>query len=354
MRSTLRDVAQAAGVSVMSACAVLTGGGRNVKVSEDKAKLIREKAAELQYEPNLMGRGLRTRKTDTIGVVFQHLTSFGEEPYYYQQLLDGIMAALFPHGYTLALSPMLIQGDGPVQISNGRFDGILWCCPDLIETSVESTKSLRMPVVMVHAPQDVAVGLPTFAADNERAMDRIVKHLVGLGHESIGFVVKPHVARTVEGKARMAAFLKAGERLAVKVDVLEWEYDVKQLAKYASNAPPHTALTAYNDVHAGHILSRAAELDIRVPDDLSIVGFDSSSFCERTQPRLTSVHQPIERIAREATECLLRLINAGRDSIPDLQQFSTLYDCQLDIRDSTAAPNPHRRGHCPNSNHSGT
>lgn len=345
MRSTLRDVAQAAGVSVMSACAVLTGGGRNVKVSEDKAKLIRDKAAELQYEPNLMGRGLRTRKTDTIGVVFQHLTSFGEEPYYYQQLLDGIMAALFPHGYTLALSPMLIQSDTPIQISNGRFDGILWCCPDLLETSVEATKNLRMPLVMVHAPQQVAVGLPTFAADNERAMERIVKHLVGLGHESIGFVVKPHVARTVEGKARMAAFLKAAESSAVKADILLWEYDVEYLTEYVTNAAPHTALAAYNDVHAGHILSRAAQLGISVPNDLSVVGFDSSSFCERTQPRLTSVHQPIERIAREATECLLRLINTGREGILDLQHFSTLYDCQLDIRDSTAAPNPHRRGH---------
>ena len=344
MRSTLRDVAQAAGVSVMSACAVLTGGGRNVKVSEDKAKLIREKAAELQYEPNLMGRGLRTRKTDTIGVVFQHLTSFGEEPYYYQQLLDGIMAALFPHGYTLALSPMLIQGDGPIQVSNGRFDGILWCCPDLVDTSVEFTRSLRMPVVMVHAPQDIAAGLPTFAADNERAMDRIVNHLVDLGHERIGFVVKPHVARTVEGKARISAFLKAAEGLAVKADVLVWEYDVEELSEYASEYPPHTALAAYNDVHAGHILTRAANLGIRVPYDLSVVGFDSSSFCERTQPRLTSVHQPIERIAREAAECLLRLINAGRESVPNLQQYSTLYDCRLDIRESTAAPNPHRRG----------
>ena len=344
MRSTLRDVAQAAGVSVMSACAVLTGGGRNVKVSEDKAKLIREKAAELQYEPNLMGRGLRTRKTDTIGVVFQHLTSFGEEPYYYQQLLDGIMAALFPHGYTLALSPMLIQGDGPVQVSNGRFDGILWCCPDLVETSLELTRSLRMPIVMVHAPQNVAVGLPTFAAENERAMDSIVNHLVELGHERIGFVVKPHVARTVEGKARMAGFLKAAESLPVKADVLVWEYDVEELSEYASEVPPHTALAAYNDVHAGHILSRAAELGIRVPRDLSVVGFDSSSFCERTQPRLTSVHQPIERIAREATECLLRLIIAGKENIPDLQQYSTVYDCRLDIRESTAAPTPHRRG----------
>jgi LacI family transcriptional regulator len=328
----------------MSACAVLTGGGRNVKVSDEKARLIREKAKELNYEPNLLGRGLRTRKTDTIGVVLQHLTSFGEEPYYYQQLLDGIMTALFPHGYSLSLSPMLVQSEGNVRISNGRFDGILWCCPDLIETSIESVKSLRMPLVMVHAPAEVAPEVPTFAADNEHAMERVVSHLVGLGHKSIGFVIKPHVAISVEGKARMSAFLTAAQELEVKGEVLLWEYDAKNLDRYASNNPPHTALAAYNDVHAGHILSRAKELGIRVPHDLSVVGFDSSSLCERTQPRLTSVHQPIERIAREATQCLLRLIGADPKTASEARDLSTLYDCQLDIRDSTAAPNPHRRG----------
>jgi LacI family transcriptional regulator len=345
MRATLRDVARAAGVSVMSACAVLTGGGGNVKVSEIRANLIREKAKELNYEPNLQARGLRTSRTDTIGVVLQHLTSFGEEPYYYQQLLDGIMTALFPQGYTLALSPMLVQGEGNVRISNGRFDGILWCCQDFIETSIETTKSLRMPVVMVHAPKEFSFGAPNFAADNEGAMETIVNHLVGLGHERIGFVVKPHVARSGEGKVRMSAFLDAAQRHRVLGEILLWEYDAEELAAYTSDAAPHTALAAYNDVHAGHILSRAKELGIRVPDDLSVVGFDSSNFCERTQPRLTSVHQPIERIAHEATECLLRLINAGRDSISEVRHGSTLYDCQLDIRDSTAVANPHRRGH---------
>jgi LacI family transcriptional regulator len=330
---------------VMSACAVLTGGGGNVKVSALKSELIREKARELNYEPNLLGRGLRTRKTDTVGVVFQHLYNFGDEPYYYQQLLDGIMTALFPHGYSLSLSPMLVQSEGKVRVANGRFDGILWCSPDLIETSIESAMSLRMPLVMVHAPVEVARGVPTFGANNERAMQRIVDHLVELGHESIGFVIKPHVSITVEGKARMSAFLNATQDKGVKGEVLFWEYEAQDLDRYNSDTPPHTALAAFNDVHAAHLLSRAKELGIRVPEDLSVVGFDSSNFCERTQPRLTSVHQPIERIAREATQCLLRLINADKESTSAVRNDSTLYDCRLDIRDSTAVPNPHRRGH---------
>jgi len=340
MSATLKDVAAAAGVSVMSACAVLTGGGGNVRVSEEKAKLIRAKARELHYEPNLMGRGLRTRKTNTVGVVFEHLTSFGDEPYYYQQLLDGIMSVLFPLGYTLSLSPALADDDGVVRVSNGRFDGILWCCPDLIGASIDSVKSQKMPLVLVHAPAEVACGAPTFVADNERAMQSIVNHLVNLGHRSIGYVVKPHVARTAEGKARTSAFLRATEDFGVKGDILLWEYETEELASYASDSPPHTALAAYNDVHAGQILSHARELGIRVPEDLSVVGFDSSKFCDRTQPPLTSVHQPIERIAREATEWLLRIIDGKAGGDREILQTPNLYDCRLDIRNSTAAPKP--------------
>ncbi len=328
----------------MSACAVLTGGGQNVRVSEAKAKLILEKAKELRYEPNHMGRALRTRRTDTIGVVFQHLTGFGDEPYYYQQLLDGIMTALFPKGYNLSLCPALVGPDGAIRIWNGKFDGILWCSPDLIEASIESVKHLRMPFVMVHAPLEVAGEVPTFAADNDQAMGRVVDHLGDLGHQSIGFVVKPHIVKTVEGKGRASAFLDAAAKRGIKADILLWEHECEDLALYATENPPHTALAAYNDVHAGHILSRAIELGIRVPEGLSVVGFDSSKFCERTQPPLTSIHQPIERIAREATECLLRLIDADPQGEPIYQDHSTLYDCRLDVRGSTAAPTPHRRG----------
>ena len=343
MRATLRNIADAAGVSVMSACAVLTGGGRNVKVSEEKAQLIREKAKELNYQPNLQARGLRTRRTNTIGVVFQNLTEFGGAPYY-QDLLYGIMAELFPRGYNLSLCPSLMRDEADIRIPNGQFDGVLWCRPDLAETSIDSAKSLRMPIVLVHAPPGTAPGVPTFAADNEHAMERVVSHLAGLGHESIGFVVKSHTARTTEGKARTAAFLKAAEDFGVKGEVLFWEYEAEELDKYASNSAPHTALAAYNDVHAGHILSRAREMGIRVPDDLSVVGFDSSSLCDATQPRLTSVHQPIKQIARDATVCLLKLIDAGGETATDVPVQSTLYDCRLDIRESTATPNPGRKG----------
>src|SRR5579862_5241486 len=109
MKITLRHVAESAGVSEMAVSAVLHGSGRNVKVSEEKAELIRRIARELHYQPNQLARSLRSRRTRTIGVVFHHLMRLTEENPYFPQLLNGIMAVLFPTGYTLALCPKLSQ-----------------------------------------------------------------------------------------------------------------------------------------------------------------------------------------------------------------------------------------------------
>src|SRR4051794_24239994 len=122
MRTTIRDVAEAAGVSAMAVSSVLNGGGRNVKVSEEKAEIIRRVARELRYQPNNLARSLRTRRTGMVGVVFQHLERLGDEQPYYPQLLNGVMAALFPANYALSICPSLILGDNVGSISDGRFD----------------------------------------------------------------------------------------------------------------------------------------------------------------------------------------------------------------------------------------
>jgi LacI family transcriptional regulator len=97
-------------------------------------------------------------------------------------------------------------------------------------------------------------------------------------------------------------------------------------------------LAAFSDYHAGRLLAACQQFGIRVPDDLSVVGFDSSTFCETTTPRLTSVSQPVERIAHEATTHLLSLIDGGSDGNSSDEPRSFIYDCGLDVRDSTSRP----------------
>lgn len=323
----------------MAVSAVLHGTGRNVKVSDEKAEHIRRVARELRYQPNHLARSLRNRRTNTVGMVFQHFERLSDQNPYYPQLLNGVISALFPAGYTLALCPDLVKRSEQGAIADGRFDGVLWCRPDFTEASVEGLRLSSVPVVMMHAPPGSASGVPTFCADNDGALQLVVDHLVELGHERIGFVVDPINEHSAEGRARCAAFRRAMEAKGLKGDVLVWSSEAPELENYRpSSSVPHTALAAFSDHMAGRLLAACRRFGIRVPHDLSVVGFDSSSFCETTTPRLTAVYQPVERIAYEATTHLLALIQGENDGIPTTLPLSSLYDCGLDVRDSTSRP----------------
>lgn len=339
MKKTLRDVAEAAGVSAMTVSKVLHGTGTNVRVSEERSEEIRRIARELRYQPNHLARSFRNKRTMTVGVVFQHFTRLSEHNPYYPQLLNGVMAALFPQNYTLALCPKLVQMSKEGTISDGRFDGVLWCRPDFTEASVVRLTHSNIPVVMMHAPPSSVVGFPTFCANNKGALLQVVQHLKELGHRRIAFVVDTVNEHTAEGKERAAAFLYAAQAQQVQGDVLVWHEDpVADLVPYQNRNRPHTAIAAYSDFYAGRLLQSCQSLGIRVPNDLSLIGFDSSPFCETTTPRLTAVSQPVEKMAFEATTLLLSLINGETDKGSSASLISSIYDCGLDVRDSTAPP----------------
>lgn len=324
----------------MAVSAVLNGAGSNVKVSKETAERIRDAARQLRYRPNTLARSLRNKRTGMVAVVFQHFDRFGDEHPYYPQLLNGVMAALFPADYTLALCPKLIQGDDAGSVSDGRFDGVLWCRPDVSEESVEGIQNSVVPVVMMHAPPNAILGVPTFCADNSSAMRTAVRHLAELGHKNVAFVIDPVNEHTVEGKVRAQAFLAAAQAARVMGDVFVWDPSLSQLEKYRQDAP-HTGFVCFSDTLAGQILQACDRLGISVPTDLSVVGFDSSAFCEGTKPRLTSLNQPVERMAEAATNHLLSLIRLTAEGAELPSPVSYIYDCGLDVRDSTTGPRTH-------------
>lgn len=322
----------------MAVSTVLHGSGRNVRVSEETAEKIRKAARELRYQPNTIARSLRSHKTSTVGVVFQHFERLSEDNPYYPQMLNGVMAALFEENYTLALCPKLVQGDDPVAIWDGRFDGVLWARPDFTEASVEKLRHSSIPLVMMHAPPGSAEGVSTFSADNQGALQLVVKHLAELGHRHITFVVDEVNEHTAEGRARAAAFMAAIQESGLQGEIWIWDERPRTLEQYRSRKRSHTAMATFSDTLAGHLLLTCREIGIQVPRDLSIVGFDSSSFCDRTTPRLTSVFQPVEQIAYEATTHLLALIKGGKPGSDRPTPVSSLYECGLDVRDSTSSP----------------
>lgn len=327
----------------MAVSAVLNGaGGQKVTVTPEKAELIRQAARELRYQPNHMARTFRKGRTGQVAVVFQNFGRFNAQNPYRGEVLNGVMEALFPEGYTLSLCPKLMQEGNPVYVSDGRFDGVLWCRPDLSEESALALQEASVPVVMMHAPPGTVLGVPTFCADNDGAMRRVISHLMGLGHERLAFLIDPVSEHSVEGQARAEALCSAARRAGLEEpEMVILPQDHSILARYAEPGAPHTALICFSDELAGFVLRSCDRLGVKVPEHVSVIGFDSSSFCETTRPRLTSVRQPVERMAFEATSHLLSLIRASTEKSDSDAAVSVIYDCALDIRESTGPRRTH-------------
>lgn len=325
----------------MTVSSVLNGAGTNVKVRPAKAEKIREVARALNYQPNHVARSLRNRKTGMIGVVFQHFERIGEQNPYYPHLLNGVMSALFPANYTLALCPKLIVDGNAGIISDGRFDGVLWCRPDFSESSIDIIQHSVVPVVMMHAPAGTVPGIPTFCADNAHAMNVVVQHLTELGHTKIAFVSDPINVNTVEGRTRRQAFFAAMELRSLQGESLEWTEECPQIAQYANGKGPYTALVCFSDTLASWVLNAAEKAGVSIPNDVSVVGFDSTAFCDITKPKLTSVRQPVKKIAQAATLHLLSLIRDQEKGQEPQPALSSIYTCGLDVRESTSRPITH-------------
>jgi LacI family transcriptional regulator len=332
MATTIRDVAEAAGVSAMAVSKVLHGKGANVRVGAETAQTIRRVANELRYQPNRLARSFRQQKTHTIGLVFEHFGRIGELNGYMGQFLNGVMSATFQSEYCLTICPKLVKLSVNGVVNDGRFDGLLWCKPDYTLQSVESFERSEIPIVMMHAPDGDGPAVPRFCCDNELGLKLAVDHLVGLGHRRIAFVIDAFNQTTAEGRMRVAGFMAAMKAHGLEAnseDVLRWTIERPDLKAGMT----HSALITFSEKQAVHILEEAGKLGISVPGDLSIVGFDSTAYCDTVRPQLTAISQPIEQMAFDATNVLISYIEG--EQIPSR---SFIYPCGLDVRESTARP----------------
>lgn len=337
MAVTLRDVAREAGVSPAAASKVLHGAGHTVRVSPEKAAAIRDVARRLNYRPNRLARSLRKASTQTVGLVFERFGSIAEGPLYYPYLLDGVASVLFANHYRLTILPEVDSDDVWGTLADGRLDGVIWCKYDSGRGRVPEGAQLPIPVVTLNAGSPLRVrGLVSIFCDNESGTRLALEHLAALGHRRVAFVMERGEEDTPDAVVRMEAFLRWSGDAGLSAgpeDVLVWDREASDFAGWWSGRPPHTALLGWNERMAAQVLRRAAESGVRVPGELSLVGYDSTAYCDAVTPRLTAVRQPIREMAQSAAQSVLDMIRGGEPP-----QAQTIWPCTLDVRESTASP----------------
>jgi LacI family transcriptional regulator len=329
-RTTIRDVARHAGVSVATVSKVLNN---RYGVAAATYTHVQKVIAELGYEASLVAQSLRNHRTNVIGILVADLEPFSTE------LLKGAADAIRGTGFELVIysaGGRTDEHDGwerryLSRLSGTLIDGAILVTPTIIEVNYGA------PFVAVD-PHTGTSQMPTIDADNLRGAHLATEHLIELGHRRIAMLTGRHDLQSSHLRERgyrqalKKADLKIEERL-IKPGEYHLEPSRNSARKMLSMPNPPTAIFAANDISAIAAMAVAAELGLRVPQDLSVVGFDNIPESALSSPALTTIEQPIRQMGHRAVEMLIELIRGQA-----LAETHLTLDTRLVVRQSTAAP----------------
>ena len=312
-RVTIREVADEAGVSIATVSRVLNGRG---DVSPETRDLVRRIIQERGYIANRGARGLSAGRTGLVGVLVPLVF-----PAYFSSILSGASEALYEHDLRAVLSPTGHEHDREVtlldRLMHGLTDGALIVLPE--ESSDELARLLdggyRFVVIDPLMPLDERI--PSVSAAHTSGADQAMRHLLGLGHRRIAIITGPRGWVATEDRRRgyHAALAAAGILPDPELEA-ESNFEIDGGEKAAGvllDLPePPTAIFAFNDNHAIGAIQAARARGVRVPEDLSIVGFDDVEHATIVSPTLTTVRQPLAEMGRTAVSLLSRLIERQR------------------------------------------
>ncbi|AWH24590.1 LacI family DNA-binding transcriptional regulator [Stenotrophomonas sp. YAU14D1_LEIMI4_1] len=331
--ATIYDIAKHVGVSAGTVSRALS---RPDKVLPATRARIEQAAAKLGYVPNTVARTLKTQRSGKILVTVPDIAN----PFF-AQILQGAEDAAQAAGYAVLLGDTQHQPDREERyaqmLRRNEADGLIVLGHRLPPTARAIVQALGAAAPVVNGCEfDPALGIPSVHIDNAAAARAVMEHLYALGHERIAVVGGPpdnplHQQRLegvrAAGKAR-------GRLRGLSVVPGDFSLESGHAAAKALLARPSapTAVFCFSDQMALGALSACRDLGIRVPDQVSIVGFDDLASSRFLTPPLTTVRQPMRDIGARAVSLLLAIIE--RVDVP-LQQ--TL-DFSLMLRGSTAAP----------------
>ncbi|WP_263053190.1 DNA-binding transcriptional regulator CytR [Vibrio sp. N418] len=331
--ATMKDVAQLAGVSTATVSRALMNPE---KVSSATRKRVEDAVLEAGYSPNSLARNLRRNESKTIIAIIPDIC----DPYY-TEIIRGIEDAAMEHGYIVLLGDSGQQKRRENSFVNLVFtkqaDGMLLLGTDLpFDVSKPEQKNLP-PMVMAceFAPE---LELPTVHIDNLTSAFEVVNYLTQLGHKRIAQISGPETATLCQ--FRQQGYQQALRRAGITMNPtystfgeFTFEAGAKAVRQLLALPEPPTAIFCHNDAMAIGAIQEAKRLGLRVPQDLSVVGFDDIQFAQYCDPPLTTISQLRYEIGRQAMLMMLELLRGH-----DVRAGSRLLETQLVVRKSAAPP----------------
>jgi DNA-binding LacI/PurR family transcriptional regulator len=326
---TLRSVAERAGVTASTVSAVLNETAAARSLPERTKRKIVAAARALNYRPNFFARSLRLKRTYTIGVI---LADLGDP--YNSMIISGMERYLRKRGFLFLIvahhHDTKLLSTYSAMLRDRRVEGFITLDTFLAEEP-------ELPTVAIGGHKKIK-GVTNVVLDHLQGASLALKHLRDLGHERIAFMKGAGVS--VDSEDRWNAICEVTERLGIRmhpelVIQLAGESTPKLGYPFArqllERKQPFTALFAYNDISAIGSIAAFQEAGLRVPEDVSVVGFDDIQAAEYVNPPLTTVRQPLQGMGEIAARTLLDRIEERLKEIPEIA-----VEPELVVRKSTA------------------
>ncbi|MBT5220431.1 MAG: LacI family DNA-binding transcriptional regulator [Woeseia sp.] len=317
---TINDVAALAGVHKRTVTRVLNG---SEKVKVATRSKVEQAISELNFSPNRQARGLAAQRSFLLGLIYDLPTLFVNE------VQQGMLHTVEEEGYELVVHVCSFESERAVEnitrfVNRANLDGVI-ILPPVSEIEGLGDKLEEVGCRFVRVTSDVSdVASRLVVTDYLSSIADMVRHLVDLGHRDFGFISGP--SASLSSRKRHDAFVQSLENHGLELAdamVAEGAYTYDSGFQAAKALLSHerrpTAIFAANDEMAFAVMNVAAHLGLKIPDDLSVVGFDGSPFSTFVVPSLSTNIRQSDEVARLATQKLLAQINEDVEAASDIE-----------------------------------
>lgn len=317
-RPTIHDVAKRAGLSTATVSRYING---TAPVSEERAARIEAAIQEMQYTPQMAAQVLARSRTQTVGLLLPGISGN-----FFAPLLQGVETRLLKDGYSLLVHSTQINTNGLRKrvLAEHNTDGLLVFAYSLDNSELKRLNANGFPVVLLHQSSPGGLNIPYVTVENRSGVHAIIDHLIDVHHCK-------RIAHLLGEKGHEDTYLRElGYRESLEAHRIPYDPNLIETGGFNAETACQAVqrmlakgihfdgIFAADDESASGAMMALRQADIRIPDDVAVVGFDDVNLAAHLSPALTTVHSPIEEVAYQAADYLIRRIR-GEDISQDTQ-----------------------------------
>lgn len=313
MKITIGDVAKEAGVSIATVSRVING---NYPVKESTRKKVQKVIDKMEFEPNVLARGLINQKSDTIGIIVPSITNL-----FFPSVVKAIEKTLRSKGYHIYLCDTDTDPSKEISytksLASRQVDGIIVIDPtiDNMKNGFFEEMNKKLPLIFING-YSKGIDCNFVINDEEMGANQAMNYLFSLDHENIAFIRgKSSYSYDVKEEVYTQAMAEHNFKDNIKIVNIgdgNTEHTVNEtmtkVERFLKKQPETTAIFACNDIMALGVINACRRIDRLVPGEISVVGFDNIELSALIEPKLTTVDQNMHKLGSKAASMLLEII----------------------------------------------